>query len=327
VDILINNAGILRDKTFAKMTGEMWAGVREVHLDGAVNVTLPAYRAMKERGYGRIVLTTSAAGLYGNYGQANYSAAKMGVVGLMNTLKLEGERYGIRVNTVAPLALTRLTEGLMPEEMKGRLKAEAVAPLVMVLCSEKCPQTGAVYSAGMGHYGRAAILTGPGVTLAQGDRLPTPEDIVANWGKIVSLAGAQEYADANAALGGMLSGPPERAASTAIPAAAADGGVARVFERMGERFDAGAAAGVDAVFQFCISGPGGGEWHAVVRDGACTIQSGTHEKPTTTLKMAQDDFLAMTQGTLPPMKAYTSGKLKIEGDLMKSQLVQKLWRL
>jgi putative sterol carrier protein len=308
------------------MTGEMWVGVREVHLDGAVNVTLPAYRAMKERGYGRIVLTTSAAGLYGNYGQANYSAAKMGVVGLMNTLKLEGERYGIKVNTVAPLALTRLTEGLMPEEMKGRLKPEAVAPLVMVLCSEQCAQTGAVYSAGMGHYGRAAILTGPGATLAQGDRLPTPEDIVANWGKIVSLAGAQEYADANAALGGMLSGPPEGAASAALPAAG-DGSVARVFERMSERFDAGAAAGVDAVFQFCISGPGGGEWHAVVREGVCAIQSGKHAKPTTTLKMAEDDFLAMIQGALPPMKAYTSGKLKIEGDVMKSQLVQKLWRL
>jgi putative sterol carrier protein len=215
----------------------------------------------------------------------------------------------------------------MPEEMKGRLKAEAVAPLVMVLCSEQCTQTGAVYSAGMGHYGRAAILTGPGVTLAQGDRLPTPEEILANWEKIVSLAGAQEYADANAALGGMLSGPPERAAPPATPAAAADGGVSQVFDRMGDRFDAGAAAGVEAVFQFCISGSGGGDWHAIVREGACAIRKGKHEKPTTTLKMAEDDFLAMIRGALPPMKAYTSGKLRIEGDLMKSQLVQKLWKL
>jgi NAD(P)-dependent dehydrogenase (short-subunit alcohol dehydrogenase family)/putative sterol carrier protein len=327
VDILINNAGILRDKTFAKMTEEMWEGVREVHLDGAVNVTRPAYRAMRERGYGRIVLTTSAAGLYGNYGQANYSAAKLGLVGLMNTLKLEGEKNGIKVNTVAPLAVTRLTEGLLPEEMRGRLKAEAVAPLVMVLCSEECVETGRVYSAGMGHYGRAAILTGPGVTLAEGDRLPTPEEIVTSWEKIVSLSGAQEYPDANAALGGMLAGPPAKASSTEGQAGTGDGNVAQVFERMSERFDAGAATGVEAIFQFSISGGGGGEWHAVVKDGACTIQRGKHEKPTTTLKMADEDFLSMVGGKLPAMKAYTSGKLKIEGDLMKSQLVQKLWRL
>ncbi|OGO10467.1 MAG: short-chain dehydrogenase, partial [Chloroflexi bacterium RBG_13_66_10] len=250
VDILINNAGILRDKTFAKMTEEMWEGVREVHLDGAVNVTRPAYRAMRERGYGRIVLTTSAAGLYGNFGQANYSAAKLGLVGLMNTLKLEGEKNGIKVNTVAPLAVTRLTEGLLPEEMRGRLKAEAVAPLVMVLCSEECVETGRVYSAGMGHYGRAAILTGPGVTLAEGNQLPTPEEIVASWEKIVSLSGAQEYPDANAALGGMLAGPPAKASSTEGQAGTGDGNVAQVFERMSERFDAGAATGVEAIFQF-----------------------------------------------------------------------------
>ncbi len=204
VDILINNAGILRDKTFAKMTGEMWAGVREVHLDGAVNVTLPAYRAMKERGYGRIVLTTSAAGLYGNYGQANYSAAKMGLVGLMNTLKLEGEKYGIKVNTVAPLALTRLTEGLMPEEMRGRLKAEAVAPLVMVLCSEQCPESGLILNAGMGHYSRAAVVSGSGVRLGAEGQIPSAEDVRREWSGIHSLAGGREYRDANEALGGML---------------------------------------------------------------------------------------------------------------------------
>src|SRR3990170_304831 len=327
VDILINNAGILRDKTFAKMTGEMWEKVREVHLDGAYHVTGPAFRAMKERGYGRIVLTTSAAGLYGNFGQANYSAAKMGLVGLMNTLKLEGEKSGIKVNTVAPLAVTRLTEELLPDEMRGALKPEAVAPLVIYLCSEECPASGGVYSAGMGHFSRAAILTGPGAVLAEKDRLPTAEEVAANWAKIISLAGGREYHDANAALGGMLAGPPEKATPGAPKAAAGDGNAAQVFERMSERFDARAATGVEAVFQFSISGAGGGEWHAVVKNGACQIGQGKHAKPTTTLKMADEDFLAMVGGKLPPMKAYTSGKLKIEGDLMKSQLVQKLWRL
>jgi NAD(P)-dependent dehydrogenase (short-subunit alcohol dehydrogenase family) len=204
VDILINNAGILRDKTFGKMSEEMWEAVRAVHLDGAWHVTGPAFRVMKERGYGRIVLTTSAAGLYGNYGQANYSAAKMGVVGLMNTLKLEGEKSGIKVNTVAPLAATRLTEAVLPEEMKGKLRPEAVAPLVIVLCSEKCKASGLILNAGMGHYSRAAVVEGRGVRLGEADGGVTPEDVQRNWAMIHSIDGAQEYGDANAALGGVL---------------------------------------------------------------------------------------------------------------------------
>jgi NAD(P)-dependent dehydrogenase (short-subunit alcohol dehydrogenase family) len=109
VDILVNNAGILRDKSFVNMTPKMWEPVLAVHLQGAYNVTRPAFLAMRENKYGRIVMTTSAAGLYGNFGQTNYGAAKMGIVGLMNTLKLEGEKYNIKVNAVAPLAATRLT--------------------------------------------------------------------------------------------------------------------------------------------------------------------------------------------------------------------------
>jgi NAD(P)-dependent dehydrogenase (short-subunit alcohol dehydrogenase family) len=122
----------------------------------------------------------------------------------MNTLKLEGERYGIRVNTVAPLALTRLTEGLMPEEMKGRLKAEAVAPLVMVLCSEQCPESGLILNAGMGRYSRAAVVSGPGVILGAEGQVPSAEDVWREWAGIHSVAGGREYHDANEALGGML---------------------------------------------------------------------------------------------------------------------------
>jgi NAD(P)-dependent dehydrogenase (short-subunit alcohol dehydrogenase family)/acyl dehydratase/putative sterol carrier protein len=327
VDILINNAGILRDRTMGKMTEEMWVGVREVHLDGAWHVTGPAYREMRERGYGRIVLTTSAAGLYGNYGQANYGAAKMGLVGLMNTLKLEGEKHGVKVNTVAPIAVTRLTEGLVPEEMRGRLRPEAVAPLVIYLCSEQCAESGLILNAGMGHFSRVAIVEGPGVTIGDGTTEVTPEEIHRNWGAIQAVEDAREYKDAMAALAGMLSGPPKpRVGEEPEAATGAGDGVAAAFARMSESFNAAAAAGVDVEFQFIISGPGGGEWSAVVRDGACQIERGTHAKPTTTLKMAGEDFLAMAEGRLSPMKAYTSGKLRIEGDLMKSQLVPKLWR-
>ncbi len=329
VDILINNAGILRDKSFAKMTPELWDGVLDVHLQGAYNVTRPAFRAMKEQGYGRVVMTTSAAGLFGNFGQANYSTAKMGLVGMMNTLKLEGARYNIKVNTVAPLAATRLTKDVMPPDMLEKLAPEFVAPLVLYLCAEQCPVTGRVYNAGMGYYGRAAMVSGPGAWLGGEGETPTPESVAAQWNKITSLESAQEYFDANAALMDMLAGGKKQEIGSKEQDAGGESQgatVAGVFERMEEFFQADAAGGVDVVFQFNISGPGGGDWHVIVNDKTCTVGEGAHDKPTTTLKMADDDFMAFVAGKLPAMQAYTSGKLKIEGDLMKSQLVEKLFK-
>jgi NAD(P)-dependent dehydrogenase (short-subunit alcohol dehydrogenase family)/acyl dehydratase len=209
LDILVNNAGILRDKSFAKMTPDMWQAVLDVHLHGAFNVTHPAFQVMRQQGYGRIVLTTSAAGLFGNFGQSNYSAAKMGLVGFMNTLKLEGAKYNIRVNTVAPLAATRLTQDVLPPDFIDQLKPEFVGPPVLYLCSEQCPVSGSIYNAGMGRYSRATVVGGPGVWLRENGEIPSPETIAANWEKIVSLKGAQPYSDANAALMAMLTGPRE----------------------------------------------------------------------------------------------------------------------
>ena len=330
VDILINNAGILRDKSLANMTPELWEGVMAVHLDGTYNVTRPAYLAMKERGYGRIVMTTSAAGLYGNFGQTNYSAAKLGIVGLMNTLKLEGEKYNIKVNTVAPLAATRLTQDVLPREFLGKLKPEFIAPLVLYLCSEECPVTGGIYNAGMGYYGRAAITSGAGAWVGTEHEPPTPEAVAARWGEILALESAQVYANANAALVAMLTPPTTTKSqpSDIKPAQTTEQveTVRGVFDRIPQVFQPDRAAGVNVVFQFCISGDDGGDWHVTVKDKACQVAAGIHPKPTTTLKMSAQDFLSYVHGQLPAMKAYTSGKLKIEGDLMKSQLVEKLWK-
>jgi NAD(P)-dependent dehydrogenase (short-subunit alcohol dehydrogenase family)/uncharacterized OB-fold protein/putative sterol carrier protein len=324
LDILINNAGILRDKSFLKMEPENWKAVLDVHLNGAYYVTRPAMAVMKNNAYGRVVMTTSAAGLYGNFGQTNYSAAKMALVGLMNSLKLEGRNYNIKVNTIAPLAASRLTEDVMPPDLFEKSKPESVAPLVMYLCSEACDESGAIFNCGMGYFNRATVLTGPALQLGDQDHPPTPELIHANWEKINAMDGAREFAEANSAILALIS-PPGTAAAEVTSTADGQDSVAAIFDKMPDSFKAGAAAGINVIFQFNISGAGGGDWHCIIRNNTCTIESGPHKNPACTLKMADADFLAMMQGTLPAMQAYTSGKLKIEGDIMKSQLLEKLF--
>ena len=326
VDIVINNAGILRDKTLAKMEPENWDAIMDVHLKGAYNVSRPAFIKMRENGYGRIILTTSAAGLYGNFGQTNYSAAKMGLIGFMNTVKLEGDKHNIRVNTVAPVAATRLTEDILPPEMLEKLKPEFVAPLVLYLCAENCQESGMILNAGMGYFNRAAIVTGPGTAVGDGSRIPTLEEIHQNWDAINDLTGATEFPNVTASMAPILDAFSPKKKETPDDSG---GGltVKAVFEGMQDAFRADAAAGVDVVFQWDISGDQGGSWNVVVKDGACEVNEGSHSSPTTTLKMADEDFLKMISGELNAMSAYTGGKLKIGGDLMKSQLVEKLFKL
>ncbi len=323
MDILINNAGILRDKTLAKMEPGEWQAVMAVHLQGAYNVSRPAFLKMREQGYGRIIVTTSAAGLYGNFGQTNYSAAKMGLVGLMNTLKLEGEKYGIKVNAVAPIAATRLTEDILPPDLFKTLQPEFVAPLVVYLCSDACAETGMIFNAGAGCYSRAAIVTGPGAVLGDGVTPATPEEIHRQWEAINSIEGAKESLNATLALGDMVQAFEPSAAEDGEPGGLT---VKSVFDRIVDAFLPEKAVGVDVVFQFRITGPGGGEWHVTIKEGACTSARGTHEKPTTTIIMGDEDFLSLIQGKLNAMVAYTTGKLKIGGDLLKSQLIEKVFK-
>ena len=196
VDILINNAGILRDKSFMKGSIEDFELIVSVHLLGSMYVTKAAWPVMNEKGYGRIVMTTSSSGLYGNFGQSNYGAAKLGLIGFMNTLKIEGEKKNVKVNAIAPIAATRMTEGLgIPEEFFKKLKPELVTPAVLYLCSEQAP-TGLIIEAGAGHYSKVAIVEAKGAKL--GDSV-TPEDIAANIGKITDMANADEFAMGGAA--------------------------------------------------------------------------------------------------------------------------------
>lgn len=204
VDIVINNAGILRDKSFTKMEPENWAAVLGVHLNGAYNVTRPAFKVMKEKGYGRIIMTTSAAGLYGNFGQTNYSAAKMALIGFMNTLKIEGGKYNIKVNAVAPIAASRLTQDILPEDLFKKMKPEFVAPLTLFLCSDECPVTGNIYNVGMGFFNRAAIVTGPGTVIGDGRSIPTPEELMEQLDNVLVMDQGKEFQQLNDQIGEIM---------------------------------------------------------------------------------------------------------------------------
>ena len=186
VDILVNNAGILRDKSFAKMELADFELVVDVHLMGAVHCTKAVWALMNEQRYGRIVMTTSSSGLYGNFGQSNYGAAKMALVGLMQTLSIEGAKNEIRVNCLAPTAATRMTEGLMPEAVLAALQPEAVVPAMLVLAAQDAP-TRTILCAGAGSFEAAHITLTQGVWL--GNDALTPERLAEKLAEVVDPAG------------------------------------------------------------------------------------------------------------------------------------------
>ena len=191
IDIVVNNAGVLRDKTFHNMTVEDFDFVVKVHFLGTAYVTHAAWPIMRAKAYGRVVVTSSNSGIYGNFGQANYGGAKLAVVGFMNALRLEGQKYNVLVNALAPVAGTRMTESLMTPEMLARLDPAFVSPMVAYLCSEQCQRTGDIWSAGAGYFARIEYREAPGLRIE--GRAPTVEDVADNIDKIADLSTSKVF--------------------------------------------------------------------------------------------------------------------------------------
>jgi 3-hydroxyacyl-CoA dehydrogenase/3a,7a,12a-trihydroxy-5b-cholest-24-enoyl-CoA hydratase len=189
VDILINNAGILRDVSFLKMPEESWDIIFSVHVKGSFCCSKAAWPIMREQQYGRIIMTSSAAGIYGNFGQSNYSAAKMALIGLGQTLALEGKKYNIHSNTIAPIADSRLTATVLPDDIRKKLKPEYVSPLVAYLCSEQCEATGGLFEVGAGSFFHLNWYRSEGSTLKTED--VTIENVAENFSKITDMTNAQ----------------------------------------------------------------------------------------------------------------------------------------
>lgn len=189
VDGVVSNAGILRDGTFHKMTFENWDAVLKVHLYGGYNVIRAAWPHFREQSYGRVVVATSTSGLFGNFGQTNYGAAKLGLVGLINTLAQEGAKYNIKANALAPLAATRMTEDILPPEVLKNLTPEFVAPVIAYLCTEEVPDTGSIFIVGGGKVQRTALFQNEGVTFKTP---PSVDEVAANWAQIEDLSAAKQ---------------------------------------------------------------------------------------------------------------------------------------
>ena len=189
IDGVVSNAGILRDGTFHKMSFENWDAVLKVHLYGGYNVIRAAWPHFREQSFGRVVVATSTSGLFGNFGQANYGAAKLGLVGLINTLAQEGAKYNIKANAVAPIAATRMTEDILPPEVLKNLTPDFVAPVVAYLCTEEVPDTDSIFIVGGGKVQRTALFQNEGVTFKSP---PSVDDIAAHWAEIDDLSAAKQ---------------------------------------------------------------------------------------------------------------------------------------
>lgn len=341
IDILVNNAGILRDSSFAKMSEQDWDRVMQVHVKGAFACTKAAWPYMVKQGYGRIVNTSSASGLYGNFGQTNYSAAKMALVGMSKTLAAEGDKYNIRVNCIAPLAGTRMTAGVLPPQVREALKPECVAPVVLFLCSKECKETGQVFEVGAGWVAAVRWQRSPGKVFPSSYTL---EDLTRDWQHVINFGSNVSYptslqdslvmASQQMSAGTEQQQQPssseqnEKSISSSTSQSPAPKSlkifkmIAAFLERAADE-KAKLKEKVNSSFHFEISPkqgqPAALKWTIDLRaDGEGGAVEGHRGPADATFMMADEIFASICLGRLNPQVAFLQGKMKIRGSMGKA---------
>jgi 3-hydroxyacyl-CoA dehydrogenase/3a,7a,12a-trihydroxy-5b-cholest-24-enoyl-CoA hydratase len=330
IDIVINNAGILRDVSFQNMKDLDWDLIMKVHLKGAYSVTKAAWPHFRQQKYGRVIMTSSNSGLYGSFGQANYSAAKMALVGLAKTLSLEGQKYNIFCNALVPTAGSRLTQTVMPEDLVQALKPEFVTPLVVYLSHESCTETGQIFEAGAGWYGTAQLYRSKGKVIPNA----TAEDLKANWSSITDMSQARNY-NAQELMAELVSALSEHGNTSSGNTGSTTGNKhsslesAPIFEEIakGLKENSTAAKNVKAIIMYVLlkDGKEVAKYTLDLKNEPFSVYEGdvkNGQKANTTVTIEDSDFAALAAGKLNPQKAFMSGKLKVKGNIMLLQRLQ-----
>jgi NAD(P)-dependent dehydrogenase (short-subunit alcohol dehydrogenase family) len=327
IDVVVNNAGILRDKSFGNMADNDWDLIHRVHLRGSMSVARAAWEHMRKQNFGRIINVSSAAGIYGNFGQANYSSAKLGLVGLTFTLAKEGAKRNILVNCIAPIAGSRMTETVMPPDFVEALKPEYVAPLVLYLCHESSTTNGGLFELGAGWVARLRWERTKGHLFDVHQM--TPEAIRDQWGKINDWSDATHPAsseEANAiifeamrnikptaAAASSSSPPPAASPESSYQSAAVFDGIKKVVGENGPRL----VKEVNGVYRFDISKDGKVvSWVVDLKSGKGAVTVGDQStKADCVIKMTDSDCVDIMTGKVNAQQAFMQGKLKITGNM------------
>eukprot|EP00938_MAST-03A_sp_MAST-3A-sp1_P000501 g501.t1 len=346
IDIIVNNAGILRDISFAKMKEKDWDFVNLVHLKGTYAVCKAAWPIMRQQKYGRIVNVTSTSGLYGNFGQANYAAAKMGIVGLSFTLAKEGAKRNIKCNVIAPGAGSRMTMQIMPTEIIKLWKPEFVAPMVTYLCHESVPVSGEIFEAGGGWYAQVQWARSKGfmIDITGSSDTFCPEAVRDNWEKLTDFEGENIELKPSVQSGGtmtqilqiMQNGGADNAAPAEKKKSSGGAGLrsAAVFDRMKDQIGPDVVKRMKGVIAFNVTnGKGGatGTWVVDLKSGNGSItflEKGkkSPKRADMTLTIADKDLVDMANGDLNGQSAFMSGKLKLKGNMGLAMKLETLFR-
>ncbi|CAL2050371.1 unnamed protein product [Caenorhabditis brenneri] len=337
IDIVINNAGILRDVSFQKMTDLDWDLIFKVHVKGAYAVTKAAWPYMRDQKYGRIVVTSSNAGVHGNFGQVNYAAAKSALIGFANSLAQEGAKYNILANTLVPTAGSRLTETVMPQNLVDALKPDYVTPLVTFMVHDSFEESGKVFEAGAGWYGTIQYYKSKGKVISNA----TADDLAKNWSTITNMAGAEfigTITEQSARLVSILEEHESSTGNASSGSSSSSGGAfpsniksSALFQEMadGVKADPNAVKPLKAIVLYVIT-DGKNELGKFTLDFKSAnpsvylgdVQNG--EKANATVTVADSDFVDIAAGKLNAQKAFMSGKLKVKGNVMLLQKLQAL---